>query len=68
MPELLVAWVAFPAIQILIWLGCGSLGGANPSEPTTATFEAKNSAYPAKKLSTGPFSTVDNAVTALRRR
>ena len=25
MPELLVAWVAFPAIQILIWLGCGSL-------------------------------------------
>ena len=26
MPELLVAWVAFPAIQILIWLGCGSLG------------------------------------------
>ncbi|MDQ2676138.1 MAG: hypothetical protein M3Y34_04960, partial [Actinomycetota bacterium] len=25
MPELLVAWVAFPAIQIIIWLGCGSL-------------------------------------------
>ena len=25
MPELLVAWVAFPAVQILIWLGCGSL-------------------------------------------
>jgi hypothetical protein len=27
MPELLVAWVAFPAIQILIWFGCGSLAG-----------------------------------------
>ena len=25
MLELLVAWVAFPAAQILIWLGCGSL-------------------------------------------
>ncbi|MDX6588242.1 MAG: hypothetical protein QOI31_2715 [Solirubrobacterales bacterium] len=25
MPELLVAWVAFCAIQILTWLGCGSL-------------------------------------------
>ncbi len=32
MPELLVAWVAFPAIQILIWLGCGSLASfAAPS-------------------------------------
>lgn len=25
MPELLVAWVLFPAIQMLIWFGCGSL-------------------------------------------
>ena len=25
MPELLVAWIVFPVIQILIWLGCGSL-------------------------------------------
>ncbi len=27
MPELLVAWVAFPAIQLLLWLGCGCLAG-----------------------------------------
>jgi hypothetical protein len=27
MPELLVAWVVFPAIQILVWLGCGALAG-----------------------------------------
>ena len=25
MPDLLVAWVAFPALQIILWLGCGSL-------------------------------------------
>lgn len=25
MTELLVAWVAFPAIQLVLWLGCGSL-------------------------------------------
>lgn len=27
MPELLVAWVAFPVIQLLVWLGCGCLAG-----------------------------------------
>ena len=25
MPDLLIAWVAFPAVQLVLWVGCGSL-------------------------------------------
>ena len=33
MPDLLVAWVVFPAIQLLLWLGCGCLAArAVPGE------------------------------------